>query len=569
MYLRPLCVAALVVVAAACSDVFAPREDLEVATLQLSVSDTTLTPGLSFKLLITARNAAGGVLSSPALTLNSRNGTVASVSEAGVITAVNPGVTYVVVSARSVADSVRIHVPDVAVASLELYSPADTTLVEGEDFQLRFVARNVAGDSIAAPAMNFVSRDPLTASVSNAGRVTALSEGETWIVLSTGSVADSLRVTASFRQVKGRVALRTSGPLARVGRLTDIWSVHRVGVASETGNQFSLQADDWNAGISFLLNLTGSPTVGARSLSSLDLSDVMVGAELGNVAGVLVITQDEVFVHASVDGQVVIEEVTAGSGTTLGTVRGRLEMRAATFRETPSGWQPTGDTVRVVSTLWVSYYEDRYGQVRFTVIGGPVTRDDVVVDVPAFSSVAGRVTGWFSDFRESDAIGVFVNLGSVSGTGTILFEAFDPNVDLPYEYKPVVILETFSDTLHHGRPAFPTAGSAQVTTFTTPAGLRFGEMEFVVEVDLAFWEPAPSGGWTKGTESARLVASFHVPIEVYQMGRADPRQASAGRQGAINCASQASRWDRIICSSARQVPGNSWHEQLKAGRAVR
>ncbi len=84
---------------------------VRVASVEIALAGDTLEPGDSLRLSVTARDSAGGILTSVPFTWASADANVATASQAGVVRAVNPGNTTIFATAQGgPRDSVAIHV---------------------------------------------------------------------------------------------------------------------------------------------------------------------------------------------------------------------------------------------------------------------------------------------------------------------------------------------------------------------------------------------------------------------------------------------------------------------------
>jgi uncharacterized protein YjdB len=135
----------------------------------------------------------GGVAPTP--TWTSRDGTIASISTTGTVTAIENGETFIVVSAPAVADSVRVSVLQVA-ATVEIL-PSRTVLGAIEDtVRLSAVSSDALGEDILNRFPSWVSRDIRVAQVAPAtGVVRALDQGTVVIVARLDAAADSVTLT--------------------------------------------------------------------------------------------------------------------------------------------------------------------------------------------------------------------------------------------------------------------------------------------------------------------------------------------------------------------------------------
>jgi uncharacterized protein YjdB len=133
--------------------------------------------------------------SAPAPTWATRDQAIASVSNAGAVTALENGLTFIVASAPDVADSVQLTVRQVA-TNVEIL-PSRTVLGAVEDtVRLSAVASDALGEDILNRVPSWISRDSRVAQVaSTTGVVRALEEGTVVIVAKLDAAADSVTLT--------------------------------------------------------------------------------------------------------------------------------------------------------------------------------------------------------------------------------------------------------------------------------------------------------------------------------------------------------------------------------------
>lgn len=168
-------------------DVIRPR----AATVQLSASTTTLAPQQTIAASANARDARQRSLPAAALVWRSTDVRVASVTDQGVITAITPGLAYIVVRADSARDSLPIQVT----APVSLFiAPDDIDLPLNGSRTL--AARYRAADGVISVAGGAVwsSSEPQVVTVVG-GTVTGIAPG----VARLTAVAGTLTATATVR----------------------------------------------------------------------------------------------------------------------------------------------------------------------------------------------------------------------------------------------------------------------------------------------------------------------------------------------------------------------------------
>ncbi|AMW04503.1 Ig-like domain-containing protein [Gemmatimonas phototrophica] len=153
----------------------------------------SLIAGTTLALATQITDDAGNVLSGRPVTFSSEAPAVASVSTAGVVTALTPGTTRIVVSSEGKTGFSTIQVVPVPVATLEL-TPTTAALLIGETVPLAATTRSLTGAVLTGRIIEWRTGAPNVATVSSSGAVTAIAPG-TAIILAT---VEGVSATASI-----------------------------------------------------------------------------------------------------------------------------------------------------------------------------------------------------------------------------------------------------------------------------------------------------------------------------------------------------------------------------------
>ena len=191
--------------AIACGDSSGPPA---VASVDVSVPGSDLQIGQTLTLTATARDAKGTALTGRATTWSSSNTGVATVSAGGVVTAVTVGSAAITATIGGKAGSQVVNVvpPPVATVTVSL---ASSTLQAGQTTQATAELRDANNNVLSGRLVAWQSSNPIVASVSSAGVVTALAAGSTTIIatselrsgsapltVTAGNPADAPQITA-------------------------------------------------------------------------------------------------------------------------------------------------------------------------------------------------------------------------------------------------------------------------------------------------------------------------------------------------------------------------------------
>lgn len=151
---------------------------IPVSLVSLTPLSVVLEPGATHQLLAVPLDASGRELSGRKVSWLSSDTSVVRVSEAGVLTALSPGLTSVhAISEQSYASAdVRVSGPPGPVATVTLI-PAAATLSIGATLQLSSILEDAIGNVATDRPITWTSSAPAVATVSASGRVTAVASG--------------------------------------------------------------------------------------------------------------------------------------------------------------------------------------------------------------------------------------------------------------------------------------------------------------------------------------------------------------------------------------------------------
>jgi uncharacterized protein YjdB len=191
--------AGVVTLLAACGGTDAPTTpDTTVATVTISPTTATLNAiGATTTLTAQPRNAAGDALAASGVTWTVTDPAVATVSSAGLVTAVANGSTTVRATAGSASASATVTVAQAA--SLVAVSPETDTIVAGSSTTLTAVVTDAQSAPVVGATVTWSSSDAAVASVASTGEVTGVSPGSATVTATSGSAsaAATILVTAA------------------------------------------------------------------------------------------------------------------------------------------------------------------------------------------------------------------------------------------------------------------------------------------------------------------------------------------------------------------------------------
>jgi len=173
---------------------------IPVASVTVDPATVSLTTGGTQQITATPRDAQGNPLADRAVTWESQNTAVATVSPAGLITAVAPGNTTVTATSEGKVGTVTVTVTAPAVGSISV-SPGSATVFVAATTPLTATVRDVNDLVIQGTTVLWSSDQPQTASVSQSGVVTGLAPGAVTITASSGGKAGTAAITVQLAPV--------------------------------------------------------------------------------------------------------------------------------------------------------------------------------------------------------------------------------------------------------------------------------------------------------------------------------------------------------------------------------
>ncbi|MGH7619159.1 MAG: beta strand repeat-containing protein, partial [Gemmatimonadaceae bacterium] len=274
--------------------------------LQLGLS--TLTVGQTVQASAIAQGASGGALSGVTIAWTSSNAAVASVTAAGLVTAVAPGTATITGSASGKSASASVTVVQVPVAAVSVaLTSSDVTV--GAAVTATATTRDASNNVLTGRTVTWSSNNTGVATVSSTGVVTTVGAGPTNIIATsegiTGSATLSVRlaIVNSVTVTLGSSTLGPGGTTTATAVILDIsnnvvtgravtWSSSDISIATVTANGTVTAVAGGSAtitatvdGVSGGAGLTVQVGVGSVSVTLLN-STIVVGAATTAVATV-------------------------------------------------------------------------------------------------------------------------------------------------------------------------------------------------------------------------------------------------------------------------------------------
>ncbi|HSJ07876.1 MAG TPA: invasin domain 3-containing protein, partial [Longimicrobiales bacterium] len=192
---------------------------VQVGVAQAPASLVVGTPQLAFATIgrtlqasVTVLDANGVVIASPVLEWATANASVATVSTAGVVTAVGPGSAAVIVTSGSASGTIGVTVTPVA--AQVLVTPAFLNFASLDDTRpLTAVVSDSGGTVMPSAEVVWASSSMAVATVDGAGLVTATGNGTATITATSGAASGSAAVTVGQSPVGLGVVAGDGGSL--------------------------------------------------------------------------------------------------------------------------------------------------------------------------------------------------------------------------------------------------------------------------------------------------------------------------------------------------------------------
>lgn len=196
--LRRLALGAATIFLAACGD--DPAGPSPVETVEVTSPAQSITAGQTAQLAVVMKDEDGEVLADRAVAWSTDRADVATVSAAGMVTAVAPGTAVVTATSEGKTGSVTLTILPIPIATLTL-SPSPATVAVGATTQLTLVARDAAGNVLGGRTATLTTSNAAIASVDANRVVSGLSAGSVTIT----ATAEGKTATATVNVVPGAV----------------------------------------------------------------------------------------------------------------------------------------------------------------------------------------------------------------------------------------------------------------------------------------------------------------------------------------------------------------------------
>lgn len=195
-----------------------------VASVAVTLAASQVEVGGSTTAVAEPRSATGSALGGRAIAWSSSNAAVATVSSAGVVTALAPGTTSIAATSEGQTGSATLTVIPVPVASVTVVL-AQETVVAGTGTSATATVRSASGEALSGRAIAWTSSNTNVANVSSTGVITTVAPGTVIITATsegrsgTATLTVSPRPVASVMVALGQASVTAGTPTSAIATL--------------------------------------------------------------------------------------------------------------------------------------------------------------------------------------------------------------------------------------------------------------------------------------------------------------------------------------------------------------
>ena len=242
-----------------------------VGSVTVEPVNVDVTVGQSRALTATVRDIDGSVVTDRPVAWSSSNALVATVSAAGVVTAVAPGSATIDATAGGRSGSTSMNVSLVPVASVSV-DPSALSVVAGQSAALAATMRDASGQPVSDRAVTWSSSNTLVATVSSSGVVTAVTPGGAAITATSEGHSGSSSVTVTAVPV---ASVTVSPPTAAM--LVGSSATFSATVKDAGGTTLTDRPVSWSSSNSLVAEVSTDGAVSARSAGSATITATSEG----------------------------------------------------------------------------------------------------------------------------------------------------------------------------------------------------------------------------------------------------------------------------------------------------
>jgi uncharacterized protein YjdB len=254
-----------------------------VATVSLAPSSATLVAGATVQLQATLTDSGGNVLTGRTITWSTDNGSVATVSGTGLVTAAGTGSANITATSEGQIASASITVSNVPVASVTV-APTTVALQTGQTAQLTATTKDANGNVLTGRVVTWSSNNASVATVSGSGLVTAGAASGSATITAT-SEGQNGTATANVTYIPvASVTVSPASASLQVGQTTQLTATPK----DANGNPLSGRVVTWSSSNTTVATVNGTGLVSAKAAGS---ATIMATSEGQNGTASITVTQ--------------------------------------------------------------------------------------------------------------------------------------------------------------------------------------------------------------------------------------------------------------------------------------
>ena len=192
-----------------------------VTSVELSPKAAQLETGNTLQMIVTVRDQRGGLMIGEKISWTSNNISVATISNAGIVTARSKGQTTIGVDVGGIFSTATVFVIDPTVAAVGIQANIPSPFYVGQTVQATAVIKDSQGRDLTMYAATWQSSNPSVVTVSDKGLITAVGVGTATLSVSAGGKAATLNVTVTIVPVS-TVTLTAADSTVSVGQTRQI-----------------------------------------------------------------------------------------------------------------------------------------------------------------------------------------------------------------------------------------------------------------------------------------------------------------------------------------------------------
>lgn len=253
-----------------------------VASVVVQPSTVQMTVGSKSQLVAAAYDAAQNALTGRTTIWTTSNSAVATVDNAGSVTAVGLGQATITATVDGVSGRAAVTVGSAAIKSVDV-SPSSKTLTAGQSTTLQATVTDVNNKRVSNPIVTWSSSDAQVASVDAGGTVTASKVGTATITATSGGVSGTATITVSAG-APTRVTILPNPASVNVGATLQLTAT----AFDALGNAVPSQTFTWSSSNTTVATVSSSGLVTGKKAGSVTITATVSGTSIRGTLSVTV-----------------------------------------------------------------------------------------------------------------------------------------------------------------------------------------------------------------------------------------------------------------------------------------